>query len=1661
MDHRTPSHQVFTHAIVALPDGKGGWQFCDPTIAHARPGLLSPHDTDREVLVVTVNGAEWVRTPAQPAGGLDHRFDLKLSPTGELSGWFTLTADGYFSASQRERFEKLNPDETRDSLTRLLRGFYAGAEVVDVVKPPADAPASDASYVIKAYFLVPQSGSNSGAATALTFPQSAALFYDVGHTSERRSGFFVWREHLAIRATIALPAGLAPTRLPDAYRLASPVGAMNAQWRFADGVCQMELQLDHPQALIAPSDFPLYYNALQSLRTWLEQPVVLAAGGPAPTAPATAAADLDLPLMPTGEGQINLVDVRYPESGNRALRRAALDKTLQFFPKDKGTVFRANVRLASLDWNEDKNQAVVDRLRPLLAGYQADVSPEIYSWGESMLGLALSELGQKDEATRIFVRLARTPALSEFRRSLEALHAANLLQTAAPDEAIALLAEATKLDSEYRGNLYALLARLLLRQGKAAELRTRLAELRQSHPQETEAVLIELVRASARWDEPDEDARRQTLLALVTENALAPSAGLTAALAEAGGRQLLAQAVGDIQARLKSLAAATPPPAWLAPVADDTLKTFADYDRAVTEAEKKNDAARCVQLAAQALATLPPGADFSRRLWLAAANADWQERLATPPGPVESLTALLDLCERLPAGDTYRFEGRMLRATRLARDRDFRAEQEIYQGLLAPAAALPDTFLAAVHSRLALCLESQGDYAAALASFHDLEPHLADSAKAADRFLHAIFINLHEDRPAEALREITLLEKIPATIREQAVGKDIIAELVELGHSGHAEEFWAAEKTWWPAWEALARDLGLPAAGPETVAPVIPDLPALGATLGRAQRANDRVAYFQSLRPLLSAARWLPSSTFQLVSLQTGPLLMLDAAHRPAWRLALIGLFAAKAPELPDNGRRRQLMLAAYQLDAGQPVPALRTIAAYHAARPPTDLITYAMNRIWGFAALARAASPSPGLLATALNGLLGGSAAVVKTELAGAAQAIEHDLENPDYTDQRASAVTVLADLFHSLDRTDDEAKLLQRELTGKVLAADKDALDKISARLGALTGPAHLAKAVRLWVAGHQPAWYAFAEPARLADPRLRNLETVLKNAEAQLGPVEAVKLRLLVAQDPSQSPQLLGSAWGDALRGLLKLTSTHAEARQLLDSLLDDQDFDLPMRLGALSIALFDAYAQEQPEDYARWRKHPLNASFSAQQQDTLVVLDEFMAADHSSKDALLALAKKLTAGLLSQPAVGALKDIVGVLLRLGETAAARQLVDGLPAWQFAPDVSTPRPTLQIEFARQLRAAEALAPLHAALVRRVVQEFPALPTAPPLPYAALRRQNYVPGLPPDVTEQACLWLIQTHRFDPSNLSFWGVFLQALQREPKNEPLVLDLARLLIEQPGDDSQRAGSIVLLLSALDLDNAGLRQKLEPLFAKYRQPLAAPQTYAIIRDYEIRVALRTGQPVDLATAYDGQRGSAPAAHRDHLQIVQALQARDLPALKRLVDAIPPEQLLDPARLPVMLPALDLLGLKDEAKLAREAARRQLRQMILFTWAVPEDNVLREIFPLAHALNEPDLLPPLWVQFIRTNARSPFGQLHILWLDAMQHRDWAAAVAHTDELLKAYPTSYGIYWLKAQALWGAGRKAEAAEPLATYARFSKDEVDYPEAVTGLRELGLPVP
>ena len=1679
IDRRSPDYRVFTHAIVALPDGKGGYSFCDPTIDRAQPGILSPTDTDRDVFVVGEDAGEWARTPAQGAGRLGYNFELNLRNTGELAGWLTLTGEGFFGASQEAWFGKLDSNEARQQMSQILQGIYPGAQLIEVSKAADRTPQTP--YTIKTYFVVPRHLENGAGNQTLIFPQTTNLLPSLGYAPERDTPYFLYRGQVEVTCSITVPPGLVASNLPVPYNIEMPAGHAHAQWRMEGTVCRAEMSLDFSRTLLGPEEFKTFYEAIQSLKTWLEKPIVLSRNGTAPTASSNVVLD-DFPLMPTGTGQLALLNNRYPPGSDPALRRAALEKILQYFPSDKPTTFQAGVYLSGLDWDSGKKTEAMARLQMLLRTYQAELKPDILAWGKFVEGSLLREQQQLGPAQEVFIGIAKTPGVSEEMRAQSALNGADILRKTAPDQALELLKEAALWTSPAQGDIHGLIAYILLLQDKSETLRQHLKDLSQKQPAAVEELFCRMLKKSEEWAAAGDDVRRQALSTMLEQLVPQPSKALTNAIAAARARGSRDQILAKIQAQMREAVASGPLADWYAPMKSETLVASEDFDQAIQIADGKGEAERCLQLCFHAALTTAPTVNLSRRLWQAAAFADWKERTTSKAVDTPLQQLLFDCCDQLPKEDGVYWSGRLYRATHLSRKSDYPGEQSMLNAMLTDP-QLPSRFKPAIYGQLGVSLEKTGAFDHALEAYAELEKSPSAVPENATRLLHAVFINLHLNRPAQALRLIRFLETFDSVTLGKAEGGAQIRELIALNRSGKAEEFWARRSKWWILWESLAKKMTPVPLGLETAVPLISNERDWGIALGEALRVNDRARFFLELRKGFGAARWLPDMSGTLASMVWVLPRIAPQAIFEYRKLMIVILEQGQEPlGLPDGLRTRRLLLAANYTDDGTPAAALEVLAAMRQEPQPDDTMTLATHRMWGVAALA------------------------AMKEREESAAVMEKDLEGTSVLPERAMCVVVLADLYRALNRSEDEKRLLKRELEHPQIknAPDERAtlaarLEKLNAQVPAvgpmlnfsnlskpfqpLTIPsassvqfpaatsdrtmkvppppspserANFSDTVTQWLKNSKLGWYDFAEPFSLADPRLQNLAEVLKAPSQQFIPPEVVKLQLLVAQDPSQPLATRQTAWLNALQGILRMTTRQTAARALIDSLVKDEGFDETMRTRMLAVGVSDAFTQDRKEDYQRWVKHPLAGRFADMQKETSKFFSKFLDVDKSSSPALLVFARMLSRDELKAYHVLLFGNVCDALAQLGDLEGLHTVAGLMASAKMVPDSNVSLDAMQMKVTQQIRSLETLQPIHEAISRIVLEHFPEAPSKMPAEYTDFRKSAWMHILDPNVTLRYCLYLVKDRQFDRSNLRLWEVLSRAMKTSPEKQDLMLKILRQALAEAKDDSVRSDVAELAMSLVDCDEADVRQQLKVLFAPYRQAFQTPLTYAQIRMNEIIIALRTGQPVDLEGGFEGLEHPRVRSNRIHYSMRHWVQSGNRTALQQMIEGMNPQELLSPRFLVDSVRAFETAGMSTEARLARDAARRELKRTVVASWALSSDLGVTNALDLAEMLNDADALPRGWIIEMSKEIGDPALRHRLLRTDAWLAKRWEEVVNQSDELIRLHPDYYGFYWYKGAALCRLGRETEAIAPLSKYVEYSKDELSYPEAVALLKRI-----
>ena len=1267
------------------------------------------------------------------------------------------------------------------------------------------------------------------------------------------------------------------------------------------------------------------------------------------------------------------------------------------------------------------------------------------SWGEYVLGLALKAADQPQEAWEIFVRLARDPAVPEGRRAYAGWEAASLLQKSDPAEATKLLLETLHCENDVRAQQYTLLAELLLQQGRGDELSTQLQTLLAEPSPQLDEILAALGQSATDLLAGDDPARGRELVRRLEDAARGGKFADRAdkALGEARSQMNALATTRFIQTHLKDFLAQHPLPA------DDPSRpeTSPKADRAELTREmnaKDADGATEVSLrdGLELLTGFPPDKDFSRVLWQTAAFADWRER--TRPQPVDGalLDELLNLCDRLPATDHNRYEGQFLRAKRLERLHDLPGALRLYTGLRDDP-ALPVTFQGALHDRLGKALESQGDLRGALAVYRDVETEAANLPSAADSLLRAAFIHLSFNERPEAFRLFDLLAKVDAATLDKAATARQIKELVALTRDhAKAEAYWNDAARWSGQWHDFLRDTAPELlADDDRVVPAIADLTEWGRQIGQAARDKDQVGTVRAFRIGVHAARWQPGMTIEVgdIALHGGKFLPADFVG-PVRRL-VIAIGEGYALDASESSRKNQVMLTTNLLDGNQADRALEITTEFRRRDgTPGDKSALAMTRIWALSVQQTGGDVGPAITA------------------------LEEQLASPALAADRSSTVSILAQLYIRAGRTSDEEKLLAREVDNPVIKGSAEASRVLGDRLTALRGEgsasAKFSQTVAHWLETHRPAWYDYAGPKDLNDPKLADTEAFLRTPPTDFTKAEIIKGQMLIACDAAQPLDRKTSAWHDAVHLLLQLCQTNQQARELVDSILEEPGFSENVRTTAVFAAMSAADEKMQAAEFAHWSHDPLAAKFNEAGRAARAALRVTLDACASNSAAEVEAAGRL---LLQKPVgaseLHALSQTFGRCLSMQAFPEAERLSKLAATMEVKSGVKQTRASVQLDFLRRLREAQRWAPVQSELRRLTLEHFAPETIERPAVLDQWCNGYALDDLPARDAQAVRLWQLQTWNWNEADLRFWRALIRQLPPDPAGQELAQRLQVAMLRLTTSDPDRAEAVETVQNSTDSDDPGLRQWLAETLKPYHDT-RWPETYAAVRMGEIRIALRVGEPIDLVSELESVQNS-PVVKRygQHLSVQHYLQKKDTVRLKTALDALSPEELLRREGLPVNIPALELVDRADEATLARETARTELTRAFLKSWSEGSGTEATLVYRLLAQLPESDparAIPDHWLEGCLGLIRDERTALSLRMHDAHFRKDWPTLAAVAAEAVAAFPTVYAFYYYQGEALYALGRKEEARHPLEIFVQYSKNDQEYDEAQGWLREI-----
>ncbi|MCU0749735.1 MAG: DUF3857 domain-containing protein, partial [Akkermansiaceae bacterium] len=786
-----PDFRHFDHAIVAVnfpaANGAENVVFCDPTIRHGRPGMLAPSSAERDVLIVGEAKAKWLRTPAANAGTDQYVFDIELDEAGRISGWLTMKSSGYYAISLAGSLAGLDRDTAKSRLRDRVSGFIAGAEVVDFVLPELGRTIDE--YEAKVYFTCPPRPTDDEQRISLPMPSSGGLYNDFGDGKDRKTTFQMWPDRIHVEANVRLPEIWAAETLPAPLAMKTPHYEVSAKWAAAENGYTGGIDVRCLVALIPPDQVAAAARVNRTLFSWLEIPLLLKKG--VDTAEGIEAKPINMPVMPTGEGQLELVNRLYPRNGDTERRGTALRQVLRDFPDEQESIFEARTEIAYLfhtDGDYENAERGFAKLEPAPDG----VRPEFIAYARYLRALSLKELERKDEAMAIMRAIAGDKSVSSFRRGWAATMAGNWLVTDAevvPEEALGLLEQALGMRNEAANTALDLLIPALGKAGKGGRLVEILtdAELFDLSSDEGEFAIQSLAKADAR--------KAMVWLEEAIARAATPThkERLEKSLAKLS-------ASNDLTERMEKLRLALVE--WLRRERPDDFLGDAIPEGETAEATEKrlNDLARKDRAEWRRLmaryfeaSTAAPG--FSHQLWL------YLEHIASLPagdgGNQKYFEAVMEIADTMPPKDANHWEIRFVKASWLTARGRFAEAQKLYREMRKHPDFDTDFEHSAGH-RLGEVLERQGKWNEAIVCYLEFADKRREFDSVAQHLLRAGVLMALSGRENEALATWKLLMDVPKKRYSESGYQDEIAEAIALAEKPEdALAQWKVTANWW------------------------------------------------------------------------------------------------------------------------------------------------------------------------------------------------------------------------------------------------------------------------------------------------------------------------------------------------------------------------------------------------------------------------------------------------------------------------------------------------------------------------------------------------------------------------------------------------------------------------------------------------------------------------------------------------------------------------------------------------------------------------------------------------------------------------------------------------------------------------------------------------
>ncbi len=1658
-----PSYQTFDHMIVAIknPDKKNEWQFLDPTLSRAKVGTVGQWVAGRDVLVLKDKKGVWVRTPPIGAGDLNYSFDLDLETSGNLSGWFELNASGYYASSYADDYAAKGRQATLRSLQKLIRRFYPRADVVDF--KVGELKSSHQKYRLKAFFNSPHpfpQGENQS--VRFSFPEVTMALPWLGEHNSRDTPFFLWKDHTKVTLKVKVPDGWTPGRLPEPISMHSDFLDSSGTWKALTSKNQItgEFKISLKKSEISPNNFAGAYNSVNALSTWLkhsaefipgEQPVEVTKKRTKSTDPVT------MEIMPTGEGQLSLVDIKYPLSGDHVVRLNALRKVIQYFPNDKETRFSALSQIAYMAYNEKQYQKAIKQIEAALNTFKNDVEMEDRGWGEYIRALSLSKIDdRKKEAILEFSRLSKDNRLSDYRRCWAAYRAGALLKDSRPDESIAIITPLLGMDEERIPYLYRIYAEASLTLGNTSELEKRLGEIIKQENRLAGGIFSQLTALAKErvFDQVKEDTKKgssgvsgkmvhQILASLDLSEIRETDTDLDKDLENLMSSIHSLNTLTELQQKFQKLVQSKEAPPWLREgKVDSALATAEDFESALDKLRKGNAHGDFISTAVAYLEKFPPQSRYSYFLWRLLAYVEWKERPAQGASGVKNgfFPKLAKLTDQIPRSDEEHWECQFVRGRWYKNHKLFKKEAALYHSMLDDS-SFDDSFSVSAAYRQGIALEKTGQFKKAAEAYLQTKDEAHDVTQAVDGMLRAAIIRLELGLESDALKLLDELRSIEKEHRGKADYSVVLELLLKLSADKKtAKNYWKHSATWWAEWQRICKDL--PGGAEWAEKPLVGliddgDLYQQNINEGSAGEGSAKLA--QSYAQAAHLSRWLPDYLPELGRITIYGVGRLKVAQNISQRAFVAKTYKGVQPvDDEDVGEFRLYHVVSLADDQAKESA---NIARKYFEKFPTANNSYdqAIARVWAIAALK----------------------SKDKKDIVELTHLIKSQLNSAAAFSSRALSVTSLADLLRNQQDFEGEKKLLEKELKNPDIRADKVSEQRLSQRLKghieAKQQAGEFSTAVKQWIEAREYQWLEFCEPLTLKDNRMRDLEGIVSKGSSRFSRLESIKAWLLIAEKSDITINSRWEAFRKAVDALDGVAQTYDESYELYRSALQIQEIPLHLRSHYAFLGMLNAARKHQLVNFQKFHNHDAIKKFFQSDDERITILKTLARINPSDTTAWIATAEKMWSEPVGAFKLNYLKLIYAEMLEYGNDKEAEKLRKSIEAWQFDSEINQSLATIKLEFLKIKSSYQKNKGLNATL-RKLISERLGYDRAASDEVAFPYFPEDLPhNISEDLVHTILLRAIKANQIGFWNFNQWFRLCQALDYSEENIDLRFEVAQICLEMTTDDETRSSLLSSLPHFIDTDEASNRERIEKelLLPWEKKNTRAPLTSDAILYHRIKMIRRTGSSKSIEKELRSIKHPQLQSSCQYAILEHALVTQDDAMLKRTLDRLSADELVSQRYIKLSWLALDRLKRNAELELVREEATHIRNRELISAWATGDFGSAGIVIELTKLINDQSALPEKWVDGFLSRYNDKKGQLFFQIIYAESNNDWPRVVKYAEEGITKFPTYYHLYGALGRAHFNLGHKSEAREPLKTFIRYENDNIRHPEAVDMLKK------